>query len=56
MRVVSLEKERVSDFVGYCKKHRSEVDDSSRPRLRKKPAESFFKAPRKKAITAPSLV
>jgi mycothiol synthase len=28
MRVVSLEKERVSDFVGYCKKHRSEVDDS----------------------------
>jgi mycothiol synthase len=28
LRVVSLEKERVSDFVGYCKKHRSEVDDS----------------------------
>jgi mycothiol synthase len=28
MRVVGLEKERVSDFVAYCKKHRSEVDDS----------------------------
>lgn len=28
MRVVWLEKERVSDFVAYCKKHRSEVDDS----------------------------
>lgn len=28
MRVAALETERVSDFVAYCKKHRSEVDDS----------------------------
>ncbi|MDF2787809.1 MAG: family N-acetyltransferase [Neobacillus sp.] len=28
MRVVWLEKERVTDFLAYCKKHRSEVDDS----------------------------
>jgi mycothiol synthase len=28
VRVVSLETERVSDFIAYCKKHRSEVDDS----------------------------
>lgn len=28
MRVVWLEKERVSDFVSYCQKHRAEVDDS----------------------------
>ena len=28
MKVLSLEKERVSDFVTYCKKHRREIDDS----------------------------
>ena len=28
MKVMSLEKERVSDFVTYCKKHRREIDDS----------------------------
>ena len=28
MRVVGLEKERVDDFVLYCKKHRMEIDDS----------------------------
>lgn len=28
MRVERLEKERVLDFVAYCKKHRSELDDS----------------------------
>ncbi|MDR7078905.1 mycothiol synthase [Neobacillus niacini] len=28
MKVMSLEKERVSDFVAYCKKHRREIDDS----------------------------
>ncbi|MEH7251708.1 GNAT family N-acetyltransferase [Neobacillus niacini] len=28
MKVVGLEKERVDDFVLYCKKHRMEIDDS----------------------------
>ncbi|MEH7275658.1 GNAT family N-acetyltransferase [Neobacillus vireti] len=28
MKVMGLEKERVCDFVAYCKKHRKELDDS----------------------------
>lgn len=28
MKIVALEKERISDFVAYCKKHRDKVDDS----------------------------
>lgn len=28
MKVIALEKQRVDDFVAYCKKHRMEVDDS----------------------------
>lgn len=28
MRVEGLEKEKILDFVAYCKKHRNEIDDS----------------------------